>query len=209
MKRKSSKKKANNQPYPGDLRRDLIDAALATVAENNGAGVLTLRGVARRVGVSHAAPQRHFASKRALLAAVGEQGLREMRSALVAARAAAGPAPLDRLRATAVAYVRFALANSSHFRVMFGPDVGKADSREFQQEAILSFNLLKEIVAECLPAPVEIGRLRQLAVLLISMMHGVAEAALNRQIPPSVPGSVEDLARLAADLLYRSLAAFQ
>ena len=59
-------KPPKNRKYPGDLRRALIDAALETIEEDNGAGVLTLRGVARRVGVSHAAPHRHFADKKAL-----------------------------------------------------------------------------------------------------------------------------------------------
>src|SRR5689334_7674514 len=71
--------KPKNARYPGDLRRALLDAALTAVAEDQGAGVLTLRGIARSVGVSHAAPHRHFADKKALLAAVGEEGLRDLR----------------------------------------------------------------------------------------------------------------------------------
>jgi len=202
---RKKKSKPSNARYPGDLRRALIDAALEAVAEDQGAGVLTLRGVARRVGVSHAAPHRHFADKKALLAALGEEGIRDLRERVVRARAAAGRRPRDRLTATAVTYVRFALEHASHFRVMFGPDVAKADSRAFQNEAIETFNLLKDVAAECLPRPVSVGELRQRAVLSWCMLHGLAELALNRQIAPSVPGTPLELAELAADLLWAAL----
>jgi AcrR family transcriptional regulator len=198
------KQRPKNAPYPGDLRRALIDAALAAIAEDNGAGVLTLRGVARRVGVSHAAPHRHFVDKKALLAAVGEEGLRELRAQIEAARAGKRSSRA-RLRATGEAYLRFALERSSHYRVMFGPEVNKADSPGFQKQAIASFNLLKEIAGDCLEEPVEIGRLRQLAVLFGCVAHGVVEAALNRQIPASVPGTPFDLMALAMNTLWQGL----
>jgi AcrR family transcriptional regulator len=200
----SRKRKPNNARYPGDLRRALIDAALQSIAEDNGAGVLTLRGVARRVGVSHAAPHRHFADKKALLTAVGEEGLRELRARIVAARATRRTSRA-RLRATGEAYLRFALEHASHYRVMFGPDVNKADSPGFQKEAIENFNLAKEIVTDCLLQPVDVGHLRQLVMIFGGVAHGIVEEALNRQIPASVPGTPFDLMQLAMDLLWMSL----
>jgi AcrR family transcriptional regulator len=194
-------RRPKGEKYPGDLRRDLIDAALKTVEEDKGAGVLTLRGVARRVGVSHAAPHRHFVDKKALLAAVGEEGLRDLRAALTLARSAADT-PRDRLRATGVAFMRFALDHASHFRVMFGPEVAKADSVDFQREAIQTFNLLKEAVNECLSVPIEVGAQRQLGMVVWSALHGLAELALNGQIPPSVPGTPEALADLAMRQIF-------
>jgi AcrR family transcriptional regulator len=199
------KQPTNNARYPGDLRRALIDAAVAMVAENKGTGELTLRGVARRVGVSHAAPAKHFADKRELLAAVGAEGLRRLNHALADARRRAPQTPRDRLSATGVAYVRFALKRSSHFRVMFGPDVGKADSREFQDVAIEGFTAAKELVTDCAGRELPVEQVRQLVIVVWSVMHGLAELVINQQVPASVPGGPEELARTAMERLYRSL----
>src|SRR5256885_5050114 len=83
------------RPYPhGNLRQALIDGALELI-EERGVSALTLREVARRVGVTHAAPQRHFADRAALVAAVAEQGFHGL-GAHVAAGRAAPPAPAPR-----------------------------------------------------------------------------------------------------------------
>jgi AcrR family transcriptional regulator len=205
VKLRPARKPPRNARYPGDLRRALIDAALAIVAENHGSGELTLRGAARRVGVSHAAPGKHFADKKSLLAAVGAEGLERLRNAMVKAREQARPNSRDRLIATGVAYMRFALANASHLRVMFGPDVAKADSPEFQRQAIEGFNLLKEIVVDCVGPDVAVKDVRRLGIIVLSSLHGLAELILNRQVPPSVRGDPESLARLAMETLHGSL----
>jgi AcrR family transcriptional regulator len=72
----SSRPRAPGRPatyHHGDLRRALVDAALALVQERGAEG-FTLREAARRVGVSQTAPYRHFETKEALLAAVAEEG---------------------------------------------------------------------------------------------------------------------------------------
>ena len=77
----AARKKTAAQSKPGyhhgDLRRALIEASLALISEE-GFSALTLREVARRAGVTHAAPYRHFLDKEALLAAVAEEGFRAM-----------------------------------------------------------------------------------------------------------------------------------
>jgi len=67
--------------HHGDLRRALLDAALELVNELGPSGI-TLREAARRAGVTHAAPYRHFADKGALLAAVAEQGFVQLLAAI-------------------------------------------------------------------------------------------------------------------------------
>src|ERR1700683_623749 len=95
-----------------ELKQTLLDAAVALIAEV-GPQAFTLREVARRAGVSHNAPYRHFKDKEDLLAAVATGGFDRLTRAL----AAAGPkaSPLDRLRLSGVAYVDFAMRYPRHF----------------------------------------------------------------------------------------------
>jgi AcrR family transcriptional regulator len=98
--------------HHGNLRRALIDGALEAIAEH-GANGMSLRDVARRAGVSHAAPAHHFGDKRGLLTAIaieGHEGLTE------ATRAAAG----DHV-AGGLAWIRWALDHPAHYEVMFSP----------------------------------------------------------------------------------------
>src|SRR4051812_41503442 len=103
-----------NRPYHhGNLRRALLDEALATIRAEGVSG-LTLREIGTRVGVSRTALYRHFADKRALLSAVATEGFRTLRLELVAAwenngRGRAG------FETMGVAYVRFAVANPAHY----------------------------------------------------------------------------------------------
>ena len=102
----------DEKPYHhGDLRRVLLDAAVAAIAER-GAAALSLRDLARRAGVSHAAPTHHFRDKAGLLTAVAAEGFALLGTALAEA---------DDFAATGVAYVRFATTHPGHFAVMFRP----------------------------------------------------------------------------------------
>src|SRR3954470_22879091 len=101
----------------------LVASARGMVDETGVEG-LTLRAIARRAGVSHGAPLRHFPSLSALLAAVGAQGFRDLITAVDAHLAplpAAAPS-IERLSAAGRAYVHFAIANPGVFTVMFSPD---------------------------------------------------------------------------------------
>src|ERR1700733_5513657 len=113
-----AKPAAKRAYHHGDLRAALVAAAVQ-ILEKDGEGALTLREVARRVGVSAAAPYHHFADKHAILAAVGEEGFSHLADAMEEAQATSGPKTRDTLRAMGVAYVRFAVRHPSHFRVMF------------------------------------------------------------------------------------------
>src|ERR1700692_531692 len=105
------------RPYHhGNLRDTLLQGALRTIAEL-GPAALTLREVARRAGVSHNAPYRHFKSKEDLVAALATEAFRQLHQFLRDAMASTDPA--GRLGAAARAYLRFGLANRSRFHVMF------------------------------------------------------------------------------------------
>ncbi|HET8576665.1 MAG TPA: helix-turn-helix domain-containing protein, partial [Methylomirabilota bacterium] len=95
--------------HHGDLPRALVAAAVSLV-EREGVDALTLRGAARKAGVSQAAPYRHFADKQALLAAVAEEGFKALSEAMRRASAPHEGDPLGRFRALGEAYVEFATA---------------------------------------------------------------------------------------------------
>lgn len=111
------------EPYHhGDLRRALLDEA-AVVLRESGVGALSLRDLARRVGVSTAAPYHHFENKATLLGAIAADALAALDSALAAA--AEGTAdPAARLHALGVAYVAFAVGHPERFRLTFRPELG-------------------------------------------------------------------------------------
>lgn len=98
-----------------------MDAALALVAER-GPHNFTIREAARRAGVSPGAPYKHFADKHALMAAVAVEGLELQRDMMEAEMARAGDDVLERFRAKGIAFVKFAVAHPTHFRVMTTPE---------------------------------------------------------------------------------------
>ncbi len=116
----------SSRPYHhGDLRRALIDAALALVTEEQD-WAFSLREVARRAGVSHNAPYNHFPEKRDLLGAVAAAGFNALRERL--RKAVAGTnGPRAALLASGKAYVRSGLENPALYRLMFGPALAAAN----------------------------------------------------------------------------------
>lgn len=102
--------------HHGDLRRAVLDSALTAIADG-GASALSLRDLARRAGVSHAAPAHHFGDKKGVLTQIAVDGFDLLADALEAAEA--GGTFVD----VGAAYVRFAVAHPSHFEVMFRPDL--------------------------------------------------------------------------------------
>ncbi|GID13907.1 TetR family transcriptional regulator [Actinocatenispora rupis] len=97
-------------------------AAAVEVIETGGLGTLSLRDLARRAGVSHAAPAHHFGDRAGLLTALAAEGYRLLADALTAAG--------DDFREVGVAYVRFGVTHRAHFEVMFRPDLVRADDPE-------------------------------------------------------------------------------
>src|SRR3954453_9630673 len=104
--------------HHGNLRSELLEQAEETLRER-GAGELSLRELAREVGVSHAAPRRHFRDKQALLDALALEGFERLAHDLDAATEGAGGDYRDRLAAFAHAYVHFATDNAALLELMF------------------------------------------------------------------------------------------
>lgn len=190
--------------HHGDLRQSLLDAAAEIVQERGSAGA-SLREVARRVGVSHAAPYRHFTSKEALLASVAEVGFHELRIALESA--AKGKPPAAALCDAGIAYVEFAVAQPGYFRVMFSPDAGApCDYPSLVEASHGAFGVLVMTVQRCIQA----GAVRDepagdLALVAWSCVHGLATLMLDGMLTEA--GAPDVLARLVTSHLMEGLRA--
>ncbi|PZP39712.1 MAG: TetR/AcrR family transcriptional regulator [Azospirillum brasilense] len=134
--------------HHGDLRRALVDAALAIVAETD-RWDLSLREVARRAGVSHNAPYAHFPDKGALLAAVGVRVYERLRGATTAAAVGCRTAE-EALVAIGRAYIAFGTENVALYRLMSGQGLS-VDGRlpePVREAAEAARGVLREIIAE-------------------------------------------------------------
>ena len=108
--------------HHGNLREALLERAAEVIAEG-GVEALSLRALARDLGVSHAAPRTYFADKRALLCELAKEGFRLSVAAMNTGAEAAGPDPVARYRALGRSYVQFARDYPSCFRAITHPDV--------------------------------------------------------------------------------------
>jgi AcrR family transcriptional regulator len=167
--------------HHGDLRRALVEAAFELVKEKGPQGI-TLREAARRAGVTHAAPYRHFADKEALLAAVAVEGFTRLRAEI--ASASDGVSPADLLEVLGVAYVRFAREHPSQFRVMFGAEVGDKRRYPALMEADQAvFDLLCNAIEVAQQAgAMAPGNPARLGMMQWSMVHGVAALVVDGQM---------------------------
>jgi AcrR family transcriptional regulator len=125
--------------HHGNLRAELLEQAIAQLRETP-PEQLSLRAVARALGVSQTAPYRHFNDKEALLAAASTRGYEQLLSSLQAAREAAGDSAAEQLRSVARAYVDFAAEEEQLFKLMFGPlaqpSARHPDLREVSRETL-------------------------------------------------------------------------
>lgn len=194
-----------DRPYHhGNLRRGLLDEALATIRTHGIAG-LTLREIGARLGVSRTALYRHFADKRALLAGVATEGFRMLREQLATAWEQGGRSPAA-FEAMGVAYVRFAAANPAHYRVMFGGFVDpNACDPELATEAAGAFQALVDALVMLQRAAIVRGDDSVLMARYVwSVVHGVAMLAIDGQLRE--PGAVDELMRYALERLRTGIA---
>lgn len=179
-------------PYHhGALRTALLSAAEALLREG-GPAVLSLREVARRAGVSHNAPYRHFTDREALLAALATEGFIRLRMALVTARP-------DGLSGLGRAYLVFARAEPGLYGLMFSGGLRKADHPELMEAGRLAF---AELAAAVPVAGSELQR-RQRSVGVWALTHGLAQLLAEDQIAAALAedGGEGILAEILAPLM--------
>lgn len=193
----------NRRYHHGDLRRALLDQALATIRTDGPAGI-TLRKIGARLGVSRSALYRHFTDKQALLAAVATEGFRLLRERLVSAWEEGGRGPAA-FEAMGAAYVRFATTNPSHYRVMFGGVVDpQAAAGDLQREAAGAFGALVDAIGELQRAGVvRTDDSLVTARFVWAVVHGVAMLGIDGQLRE--PEAVDGLTRYAIERLGAGL----
>lgn len=179
-------------PYHhGDLRRALLDTALGAVAEH-GPVAVSLRDVARRAGVSHAAPTHHFGDKSGLLTALATEGWALLADALTAT------AEHDtRFSELGVAYVVFATGHPAHFAVMRAPGLVRNDDPDLVAARRRAGELLRSGAGRHSGRP---DHDPTTALAGWALVHGLSALLLEGTVAPE-PGS--DVAALARSITGR------
>jgi AcrR family transcriptional regulator len=165
--------------HHGDLRSALVRAALELL-EASGGSALSLRAVARRAGVSPAAPYRHYADREALVSAVAAVGYRELAGRL--ARAHPSPSTPEQLASVAVAYVQFALERPALFRIMFGEPCHRENDERSAATAAVSM-YVRGIVERSFPE----ANTEALATAIWALVHGLAFLHLDGKLDAPTP----------------------
>ena len=190
--------------HKGDLRNKLISAGLE-ILTREGVGGLSLRMVAKKAGVSHAAPYRHFKNKEALIAAIAEEGYKKLSDSIIQSASLYPGEPELQFKEAGWGYISFALENPEHLKVMFG---------NFSESCVLdkgtSLDSLIELIRNCQDE----NLIRDedpliLALTTWSTVHGLALIFINNQMPetgmPANRKSRDQLARKIIDTLFEGL----
>ena len=178
--------------HHGDLRRALIAEGVRAIDEVGPAQV-SLRDLARRAGVSHAAPTHHFGDKAGLLTAIAVDGYH-----LLAERLRASWTQDHDFLEVGVAYVLFAVEHRAHFEVMYRPELLRVDDPELVEARAKAAAMLYGPVSGVTERPpVEAG------VAAWSLVHGLATLWLHGLLPEAVGEDPEALARRVARFLFQ------
>jgi AcrR family transcriptional regulator len=186
---------ADRRYHHGDLRAALLTKAGDSLRVS-GVDGLSLRELARSIGVSHAAPRRHFQDKAALMEALVADGFQQLGRALAAA---ASPADRDlsvALKDVATAYIRFATDNVALVDLMSGARYLNDSSAELAGAQEATFAPLRDLV-EAAQASGDIagGDVRQICTLILAMLHGLATMSNNRMIDALDGTLIDDVVR--------------
>jgi AcrR family transcriptional regulator len=188
-----------DRPYHhGNLRAALLGQAEQTLRQQ-GLDGLSLRELARQTGVSHAAPRRHFADRQALLNALAESGFARLGGQLRAAAENAGEDYEARLRATATAYLGFAIHDAALLELMFAGK-HREHAGALHEAADHAFSVILELIEEGQAnGLLEPGDPERIGILLFATMQGIAALATAGMIAP------EQVDSLATDATGRFL----
>ncbi len=200
--------------HHGDLPNALRAAALELIDEV-GPTAFSLREVARRAGVSHAAPAHHFGDKAGLLTSIATEGF-ELLADEMSAVVATNPDPVERLVAQGLAYVRMAHARPAHFAVMWRSDLHHEEDPTLDASGLRSFACLIEtieaIAAEHDPT-MDVHAASMMAWSIVQGLSELTEAMAgvvdkfdaDAPVARAAPDSAEQLAETVLRLSIRGL----
>lgn len=184
----------DQSPYHhGRLRQTLLAAAESTL-RHRGVDQLSLRELAREIGVSHAAPRRHFKNRQALLDALAVVGFERLECQLRRALSGAGEDLVSRLKVTVAAYIRFAIDDAALLELMFKSK--HRDGAERMVEAAAgSFTLLHELISQGQRAgELAEGDPEQVGIMLFATMQGIATLINGEIVRPELLDGLTDSA---------------
>ncbi len=188
--------------HHGDLRVALLDEAAAMIAEG-GAASVTMRALGQRLGVSRAALYRHFADKTALLVAVAAAGFDRLKDRLQTIDADAPRSSVERLRRMGEAYVRFALENPAHYRLMYGKEMlTREDLPELREAAEALFEQFVDVIrAHQRSGTIKRQNPQAQAYVAWSAVHGLASLVIEGQIhgTDDIDGLIRQTTRTVLD----------
>lgn len=171
--------------HHGNLRQALIDMAVR-VAEEHGHEELSLREVARRIGVSSGAPFRHFPNRASLMAAIAEEATMRLRLCVERDLRKAGPDEVERLKVLGRSFIHWALDKPAQFRI-----VSARRLFDFEASASLQahFNEVRDLTVRLVEQAQKAGRLRanapaeDMALALRATAYGLARMCVDGQLP--------------------------
>lgn len=184
--------------------REHLIATARRLLDADGLEPLTLREIARRGGLSHGAPLRHFPSLAILLSAVAAQGFRELFASVAAAVAGAPPraSALERLAVAGRGYVDFALGSPGVFALMFRPERVDATSDDYREAGATAFGQLRELVAAAQASGFHSDvPTVQLAAVVWASVHGLAQLWLQGALQGAGDRELEPTLHVMHDVL--------
>ncbi len=210
MKNEKPKQKTGNRRMPkkeayhhGNLREALVDAAI-DILESEGLKSLSLREVARRVGVSQTAPYHHFKDKEGMLAAVAAKGFLMMGAEQTKQAEATG------MEALGKGYVDFALKHPALLQIMFGPEISNPNSHaDLKAAGDQSFqSIFKSVTDQMEKAGIDYITPSVVTISAWALVHGLAILLIGGKISPKTVGlkDKDELVEQVAKVLVRGLA---
>ncbi|MFV2176405.1 TetR/AcrR family transcriptional regulator [Actinomadura sp. LOL_016] len=177
---------SEERPYHhGNLRAALLDAAGRGLRER-GADRLSLRDLAREVGVSHAAPRRHFPDRQALLDALAEAGFAQLDTALRSALADADADFPSRVRAAMAAYVRFATENAALLELMYAGKHRPGATR-IVEAAQAPFGLMSGLIVQGQETgALQAGDPERIGIIVFATLQGIASLINGDLVKPEL-----------------------
>jgi len=179
-----------DRPYHhGDLRRTIVETASAMLSEDKG-WQFTLREVARRAGVSHAAPYKHFPDKAALLLELALHGFDQLGQELKAAITPRPRSARKEFLAVGGAYIAFGVSNPALYRLMFSSNAGDPRVAHLSERALSALGVLLDVLTRGQESGAFRRRpLQGQAAACWAQVHGITMLSIEGLLMPEKVGS--------------------